>query len=1120
MKDKKDYPSKKNNPAALPNEILLSEEDINQLYALAAVEGIVIHKDGVIVEVNEPLIKLLAYEKDELINHSVFDFIAPEFFSLVEEKIQKENTKFYEISIIKKDGSLLQVEIQGRAIKYKGEDIRVSIIRDLTKKKQIEQALSESETKYQKAFQNVPSAVYLSTLPEGKLVEVNKAFEKISGYSRDELIGKTVEELKFYISPEDRETLLKTMQKDGKLSEYEIFYRIKSGEHRLCSVNAEPAMIGQQMYLIGNISDITDHRKAQLELKASEERNRHLVENLPIGTFISTRSSIVKYLNANTVEIIGFTSDEILSMPGGILDRVHPDDQEIMENGIDRLFETGVKLNVEVRITIKQDNWIWLHFRSNTVKEYDGEPCLFGVVSNITARKRSEQKILESEAKFRAMVETSPDGVTTTDLDGNITYVSDRIVELHGYDHKDELLGINTSRLIAPEERDNSDQIIMDTSMTGKSRNNEITLLRKDGASFDGELSISALTDENGKPYGFMGITRDITERKQIENALIKSEERYRLLIENIPYVTWTADAAGRTEFISSNVEKIIGYPAAEIIKNEEDLWFGLIHRGDLERVAESYKALIDKGTNFDEVYRIKRKDGKWIWLRDKAKMTFENKNKLFAYGVLSEITESKLAEEALRESEASSRALLNATTEIEFLLDKDYNFLTLNEATVKSFGQSLEMLIGTNAFANLPPEIAKERKKRIDEVSRTGKPMRFEDQNGQKWFDNSIYPVQNSEGEITRFAVYANDITERKNAEEALSKSELKFSSAFYNSPLVMAISNLASGEFITVNDAVEATFGYRKEEVIGRSVVDLGIYLFPENRMEILSKLKDGHKIQRLEIEVRKKNGDIIEVEMSASLMQLEDVPCMLSIIEDVSIKKQTERELQTYQNTLRSMAAELVSVEDKEKRKIAEYLHDNLGQSLALARIKTGKLLIQPCDENLSSILKEIENDLADAINYTQSVIYELSPPILYELGLLEALKWKLDDFEKKHGIKSRLTCSDKFTKFKEDSKLILFRTITELLNNVAKHANASLVKLEIAEDPDKTIFTLSDNGSGFNQDLNKIDYSKEQKFGLFSIKESLKKFDSNLEITSSPGKGSTITFFVPLNKNTRL
>ena len=721
----------------------MKEQDKNQLFALAATEGIAIHKDGLFVDLNDPLLELLEYDKAELINRSIYDIIASDFHSLVKENIQKKFNQFYEIALIKKDGSLLHLKIQGKTIIINGQEFRVTVARDQTERKQFEQALIESEEKYQKAFRNVPSAVYLATFPEGKLIEFNNAFEDISGYTRDELIGKTVVELNFYIEPEDRATLHETIQNDGKLVGHELIYRRKSGAHRLCSINAEPMMIGKNMYLVGNISDITEHRKAQLELIASEE---------------------------------------------------------------------------------------------------------------------------------------------------------------------------------------------------------------------------------------------------------------------------------------------------------------------------------------------------------------------------------------ALRESEASSRALLNATTEIEFLLDKEYNIITLNDAYAKSLGKSNKSLIGTNVFDNSSLESARNRKKYFEEVNRTGKPIRFQDYNGTKYFDNSIYPVVNEDGEISRFAVYANDITERKIAQDEIRKSEIKFSSAFYTSPLVMAISKLATGEIITVNDAVEATFGYRKEEVIGRSVVDEGIYIFPENRMEILGKLKDGLKIQGLEIEVRKKNGDIIEVEMSASLLQLEDVPCMLTIVEDVSVKKQSERELQTYQSNLRSLVTELASVEDKEKRKIAEYLHDNLGQSLALARIKTGKLLRKVGDKDLSEILNEIEIDISDAINYTQSVIYELSPPILYELGLLEALKWKLDDFEKKHGIKSRLICPAEITKFNEEINLVMFRSITELLNNVVKHADASKVELEIIEDPEKTVFTLSDDGIGFDQDLSHIDHAKRQKYGLFSIKERMKEYGFNMEISSEAGKGSIITFFVTLDKIT--
>jgi signal transduction histidine kinase len=214
---------------------------------------------------------------------------------------------------------------------------------------------------------------------------------------------------------------------------------------------------------------------------------------------------------------------------------------------------------------------------------------------------------------------------------------------------------------------------------------------------------------------------------------------------------------------------------------------------------------------------------------------------------------------------------------------------------------------------------------------------------------------------------------------------------------------------------------------------------------------------------------------------------------------------------------MASELASVEDREKRKIAEYLHDNLGQSLALARIKTGKLLRKMKDQDTTISLNDIENDIADAINYTQSVIYELSPPILYELGLLEALKWKMDNFEKKHGLKTRFIAPPKITELNEDINLLIFRSITELLNDVIKHANAGSVELDITQDPDGLTIALADDGTGFDYYPDKIDPSKELKFGIFSIKERINHYGGAIDISSDKGKGSIVTIFVPLNQS---
>jgi PAS domain S-box-containing protein len=183
----------------------------------------------------------------------------------------------------------------------------------------------------------------------------------------------------------------------------------------------------------------------------------------------------------------------------------------------------------------------------------------------------------------------------------------------------------------------------------------EYRIKHKDGHFIDIEVK-GSLIYHQGEPYAIQGIARDITERKKTEEALCKSEEKYRSLVTNIPDVTWTTDIEGKTTFISPNVEKVYGFSQAEIYKRGEELWFGRIHPEDVDKVKKAFTALFKTASPLDIEYRIKRKNGDWIWLRDRSIGTYEKDDVMYADGVFFDITQQKLAEAALLESQKRLR--------------------------------------------------------------------------------------------------------------------------------------------------------------------------------------------------------------------------------------------------------------------------------------------------------------------------------------------------------------------------------------------------------------------------------------------------------------------------------
>lgn len=226
-----------------------------------------------------------------------------------------------------------------------------------------------------------------------------------------------------------------------------------------------------------------------------------------------------------------------------------------------------------------------------------------------------------------------------------------------------------------------------------------------------------------------------------------------------------------------------------------------------------------------------------------------------------------------------------------------------------------------------------------------------------------------------------------------------------------------------------------------------------------------------------------------------------------------KLAEDRLRNRNEKLKNLYFELTIAEEKERRKIAEYLHDGLGQTISIASIKLSSIARGELSPAVKKTLDESAELLRNAINESRTLVYDLSPPILYELGLVAAIKWKLDQIEKKNSITTVFRSEEYSVKLKTDMKILIFRMVCELLNNAIKYAQADLITVEIINNPQNIVVGVIDNGKGF--DLNQgLILSELGGFGLFSINERLDALQGSMQIDSKPSKGARITLTIPI------
>jgi PAS domain S-box-containing protein len=240
------------------------------------------------------------------------------------------------------------------------------------------------------------------------------------------------------------------------------------------------------------------------------------------------------------------------------------------------------------------------------------------------------------------------------------------------------------------------------------------------------------------------------------------------------------------------------------------------------------------------------------------------------------------------------------------------------------------------------------------------------------------------------------------------------------------------------------------------------------------------------------------------------------------DITKRKLTEialkrslKQIRNYQKKLKDLNTELTLAEEKERRRIAENLHDSLGQTLSLVYIKLSSIMNGKTDPQLQQTLNEISELLKNAIAESRILTYDLSPPVLYELGLIPAFKWKLEQIGEKCNIETILISECEKIDIKKEFKILVYRIVAELLNNVIKHAFADLVELQVKRTKEFYYITVRDNGIGFIKKRSNM-VTLKGGFGLMSITERLENIKGNMEIKSGKGKGTKVTVRIPVSE----
>ncbi len=555
---------------------------------------------------------------------------------------------------------------------------------DVTALEKAQEDLKKSEAKYAALVENARDAIVI--LQDGFCKYINKAAEEIYGYSLEELQSRPFIEL---VAPEFREKVLNRYQSQfgGELYSTQLHHAQvihKDGTRR--TVESTGAIIEYQgkPAILGIFRDVTDRERSEQALRESEERFRALSGGAFDGVAIHEKGIILE-VNGAFDRIFGLEPGEAIGKP--VLDFAAPESRETVRknvlSGYDRPYPA---------VGLRKDGArVYGELLGRNIR-YQGRDARVTAIRDLTKHKRVENELRESEERYRSLIETSPDAITMTDLQGRLIATNRESVRMSGCDSLDELLTSRGSAfdLVHPEDRERAIENAKRTLEEGFVRNVEYRLLRKDGSDFPVELSASTILDAEGKPKAFVSIVRDITERKQTEEALRASEKFSSTLLSSAPHGIIVINPDTSIQYINPALEELTGYSAGEIVGRKAPYpWWPEETRekitGELETSMRSGVVRLEE--------RFRKKNGEEVWVEISSGRVEQDGKLKYLVSNWADITERKRAEQALRESEAKYSSLVEQARD-GVVIVQDGIFKFCNRA-IERIGYAVEDLVG-----------------------------------------------------------------------------------------------------------------------------------------------------------------------------------------------------------------------------------------------------------------------------------------------------------------------------------------------------------------------------------------------------------------------------------------
>ena len=1119
------------------------------------------NRDGQIMTANASAVEFYGYTPEELLTKTIYDLRQNNNVPLAAHQLSQAFASgiLFETVHVHKDGHTIPVEVSSRGVSHEGEEFLISSVRDISIRKEAKSKLLQLE----QSMAAAANGIFL-VKPNGKIFWANEAFTWLTGYTTAEVLGQNPSFLKsgrqnteFY--REMWHTVL-----NGKVWQGEIINRRKDGTFYTENKTITPVRdaAGQLSHFICVQEDITARKKAETNLRTNEARLRTWFEMPLAGIAITSTEKGWIQINDRLCEMLGYERQELYGMTWAQI--THPDD--LAEN--EAKFASVVRgeadgYAMEKRFLRKNGEYLQTDLTVRGSRLADGKmDYIVALIQDITERKRAERELgiaqetaSQKSALLKSILE-SPQNVVIFSLDTNYCYTE--FTESHKATIKqiwgvDIAVGINMLDIIG----DPADRAKAKANFDRALRGEAFLLVEEYGDRSHlrtyFEDRYSPIYGSNGEVAGLTVFVIDITERKRAEAAIIGARDFHLQLLENAPALIWRASTDAKCNWFNATW---LAFTGRTLEQESGDGWTVGVHPDDLDDCVKRYLAHFEKREPFMLEYRLRRHDSEYRWIADYGQ-PFELPGGGFGgyIGYCYDIHDTRQAKELLElrvKDRTREIALLSEVIDqssVAFSMSNpDGSFITFNEAFTRLTGYTSGEILGNKLNWNrelTPPEWRAISAEKLEECLRNRLTVHFEKEYLRK--DGSrvpvevfVQPIYDSNGILLHLRAFITDITERKQAEAALQKSQARerLLADVIDTSDVAFCTGSPYGGLTMVNQAFEKLTGYSRTEVKAKDFSWIE-KLTPPKWRDMESKLMEEcvrlRQPVRYEKEYIHKDGHHFPVELFVQPVfdsAGEFINCRV-FLSDISERKKAAEALATAlqeANRANRAKSEFLAHMSHEIRTPMNIILGNtqlLQREMDLPEKAKNKITtINQSGEHLLTILNEIL-DLAKVESGQMEVHLE-------KFGLnrlLDDLNHLFHPSAQAKQLSLTLKTDDHLPEFIQGDQQKIRQVLNNLLSNAVKFTQTGGVKLTVSAQPDgankwRLIFAVADTGPGIPpeelehlfENFRQGEAGRQARtgtgLGLALCWKYAALLQGRIGVQSELGKGSTFQFEVPV------